>query len=246
MKLDRKEYITELFSFLQSSNWEKLICGPEVMTVFILGKKTVAPWARVDLLSNILYLAMNAGYTDTFTLWTFTVICSYDLCTSLKVIFIKKIKTDSAGAAHPMVQWFLVHVAWDSLRHVWLRKMTDECGSSLGLHLGTRKLISKSIKVSWVIKLKIPLAQWANNYTWIAKFILPKFGTSHCSMAANKHVRKEKTVVGWAGTFTNTTPKRGLPSGEKVYSLVAVWMSIKRTHKHETTRKNQQENPELA
>lgn len=136
-----------------------------------------------------------------------------------------------------LIQWFSCFLFMLHMRQLktCLAKKNDECGGSLGLHLGTRKLISKSVKVSWVIKLKIPLAQWANNYTWIAKFILPKFGTSHCSMAANKHVRKEKTVVGWAGTFTNTTPKRGLPSGEKVYSLVAVWMSIKRTHKHETT-----------
>lgn len=29
----------------------------------------------------------------------------------------------------------------------------------MGLHLGSRKLVSKSIKVSLVIKVKIPLAQ---------------------------------------------------------------------------------------
>lgn len=55
--------------------------------------------------------------------------------------------------------YFLVMLNMRNIRNFWLRIMTDEHENSFGLHLGTRKLIRKSIKVSLVIKLKIPLAQ---------------------------------------------------------------------------------------
>lgn len=54
--------------------------------------------------------------------------------------------------------YFLVMLNMRNMRDFWLR-MTDEHENSFGLHLGTRKLIRKNIKVSLVIKLEIPLAQ---------------------------------------------------------------------------------------
>lgn len=82
------------------------------------------------------------------------------VCFIESVCIFSKFKIDNAGGF--FIHWFnyfLVMLNMRNIRDFWLRIMTDKHENSFGLHLSTRKLIRKSIKVSLVIKLEIPLAQ---------------------------------------------------------------------------------------